>query len=49
MPDKPYISPDVFKESGVMLDVFPEVRDDDVEISLISKCDAHGRSYGMMV
>ena len=48
MPDKPYISPDIFKESGVMLDVFPEVRDDDVEISLISKCDAHGRSYGMI-
>ena len=48
MPDRPFISPDVFKEAGVMLDVFPEKRNDDVEIALIGKADAHARSYGML-
>jgi hypothetical protein len=48
MPDKPFINPDVFKEAGVMIDVFPEKKDDDVEIALISKGDAHSRSYGML-
>lgn len=48
MPDRPCIAPKVFKESGVMLDVFPEKLDDDVEISLIGKCDGHTRVYGML-
>lgn len=48
MPDRPYISPDVFKNANVCIDVFPDKLDDDVEIALISKCDAHARCYGML-
>lgn len=48
MPDRPYISPDVFRQSGVMLDVFPTKLNDDVEIALIGKCDGHSRTYGML-
>lgn len=48
MPDRPCISPEVFKEAGVMLDVFPEKREEDVEIALISKGDGHARTYGML-
>lgn len=48
MPDRPCISPKVFKEAGVMLDVFPEKINDDVEIALIGKCDGHTRVYGML-
>ena len=48
MPDKPYINPTVFKEAGVMSDVFPDILDNNVEISLISKGDAHSKCYGMM-
>lgn len=48
MPDRPCISPKVFKEAGVMLDVFPEKLNDDVEIALIGKCDGHTRVYGML-
>ncbi len=48
MPDRPGIDPAVFKEAGVMLDVFPTKLDDDVEIALIGKADAHSRCYGML-
>lgn len=50
MPDRPIVAPEVYKESEVLLDVFlePELIDDDVEISLILKCDGHGRSFGML-
>lgn len=48
MPDRPCIAPEVFKNSGVMLDVFPEKLNDDVEIALINKCDGHTRVYGML-
>lgn len=48
MPDRPCISPDVFKDSGVMPDVFPEKLNDDVEILLMNKADTHARSYGML-
>lgn len=50
MPDKPSISSDVFKEAGVMPDIFVE-KDKvnyDVEISLIGKCDGHARCFGML-
>ena len=50
MPDRPHIAPEVFKEAGVMPDIFVD-RDkinDDVELSLIGKCDGHARSYGML-
>lgn len=48
MPDKPYISPDIYKEAGVMIDVFPDIKDDDVEIAVIAKGDSHARCYGML-
>ncbi|MBQ4282533.1 MAG: hypothetical protein IJB96_01230 [Lachnospira sp.] len=48
MPDRPSISPDVFREAQVMLDVFPTKLDDEVEISLIGKADGHSRCYGML-
>jgi len=48
MPDRPVISPDVFKEAGVMPDIFPERMDYKVEMSLIRKIDGHGRVFGML-
>lgn len=50
MKDRPYIRPEVFQEAGVMPDIFVDAdkRKDEVEITLIGKCDGHGRSYGMM-
>lgn len=50
MRDRPYISPEVFREANVMPDIFvePEKQKAEVEIALIGKCDGHGRSYGMM-
>ncbi|MCM1186524.1 MAG: glycoside hydrolase family 127 protein [Lachnoclostridium sp.] len=50
MPDKSSIPPEVFRDAGVMPDIFVD-RDkinDDVEISLIGKCDGHARCYGML-
>jgi len=43
MPDRPYIAPQIFKESGAMLDVFPDKYDEDVEIALMAKADGHSR------
>lgn len=50
MPDKPSIPADVFKEAGVMPDIFVDKNDVnyDVEISLIGKCDGHARCFGML-
>lgn len=48
MPDRPYVAPQIFKESGVMLDVFPDKYDEDVEIALMAKADGHSRCYGML-
>lgn len=50
MPDKPSIPPEVFKEAGVMPDIFVDKNDVnyDVEISLIGKCDGHARCFGML-
>lgn len=48
MPDRPCIAPRIFKEAGVMLDVFPEKLNNDVEIALMGKADAHARCYGML-
>lgn len=48
MPDRPWISPDVFRDAEVMPDIFPEIKNDDVEITLIGKCDSHSRCYGML-
>ncbi|MBO6297968.1 MAG: hypothetical protein J6N53_03900 [Lachnospiraceae bacterium] len=50
MPDKAWIDPEVFKAAGVMPDIFVDREQihAEVEIGLISKADAHGRSYGML-
>lgn len=48
MPDRPCISPRIFKEAGVMPDIFPEKYDEDVEIALMGKADSHARCYGML-
>ncbi len=50
MPDKPFISPMVFADAGVMPDIFvsPEKIDSEVELSLIARCDGHGRALGML-
>ena len=50
MPDRPVLSPEIFQKAGVMPDIFvdSEKRNDDVEISLIAKCDGHARCYGML-
>ncbi|MDO5381738.1 MAG: hypothetical protein Q4F06_03335 [Eubacteriales bacterium] len=48
MVDKPYVKPEVYKQSGSMLDVFPEKLDEDVEIMLYAKADSHTRCYGML-
>lgn len=48
MPDRPTIAPAVYKEADVMLDVFVENIDPDVEASFIYKADEHARCYGML-
>lgn len=50
MPDRPHISPEYFKEAGVMPDIFvdKDKLNYDVEIALAGKADGHARCYGMM-
>lgn len=48
MPDKPVVSPEVFKNAGVYPDVFAEGYNYDIELFLMSKADEHSRAYGMM-
>ncbi len=50
MPDRPAVAPEIYKEAGVMLDVFLDsaLLDEDIEISLMEKCDSHGRSFGWL-
>lgn len=48
MPDRPYLSPETHKESGVWLDVFADKLDIDVEQSLVGRADGHCRAYGML-
>ncbi len=50
MPDRPKVSPEVFAKAGVMPEIFVDQKsmNPEVEISLIAKCDAHTRSYGML-
>lgn len=48
MPDKPAVTPDVFKKANVFPDVFAEKYDYDIELFLLSKADEHSRCYGMM-
>lgn len=48
MPDRPYLSPETHRDSGVWLDVFADRQDIDVEQSLIGRADGHCRAYGML-
>lgn len=48
MPDRPVISPEVFKAAGVMPDVFPEKMNEETEIMLIRRADNHNRAFGML-
>lgn len=48
MPDRPVVDPKIFKEAGVMPDVFPDHMDKNTELMLIRKCDGHNKVFGMM-
>lgn len=48
MPDRPIISPEYHKSTGVYMDVFPDIMNEDFEINLIGKADGHSRCYGML-
>ncbi len=48
MPNRPSVSPEVFKTSEVFLDVFTENKNFEIELFLTSKADEHARCYGMM-
>ncbi len=48
MPDRPYLSPETHRASGVWLDVFADKKDVDVEKYLIERADGHCRAYGML-
>ena len=48
MPYRPYVSPQVHKESGVWPDVFADSSSFKVEQNLIGRADAHCRAYGML-
>lgn len=50
MPDMPRLKPEVYREAGVMPDIFvdADAMDADVEIALVNRADAHARCYGMM-
>ena len=48
MPNRPYVSPEVMKESGVWPRIFADKTDFKVEQALISRGDGHCRAYGML-
>lgn len=48
MPDRPYVLPEVHRESGCYLDIFTEKYDVEAEQALIAKADGHARAYGML-
>lgn len=48
MPDRPAISPQVFRESGVFEDIFCDKTDFGIEIFLTGKADEHARCYGIL-
>lgn len=48
MPDRPVIAPQVFRDAGVMPDIFPMKMDAEAEIMLIRKADGHNRVFGML-
>ena len=48
MPDRPYVSGRVHRESGVWPEIFADCKDAEVEQNLIGRADAHCRAYGML-
>ncbi|MBQ3798193.1 MAG: hypothetical protein II842_18285 [Butyrivibrio sp.] len=48
MPYRPYVLPDVQKESGVWPNIFPSKNEPKFERCLIAKADNHCRCYGML-
>lgn len=48
MPDRPYLSPETHRDSGVWPDVFADKWNMDVERCLIGRADGHCRAYGML-
>lgn len=50
MPDRPWLDPEVYRDAGVAPDIFvpAEKMNTQAEIALITRCDAHSRSFGML-
>lgn len=48
LPNRPYISPNVYRDANVMLDIFVENRIPSVENHLIATADDHARAFGML-
>ena len=50
MPDRPWINPYIYADAGVMPDIFVKKENirTDVERVLVSMCDTHSRSFGML-
>lgn len=48
MPYRPYVLPQVHKESGVWPDIFSSGSEYSVEQNLIARADGHCRAYGML-
>lgn len=48
MPDRPYLSPETHRASGVWQDVFVDQWDMEVERCLTGRADGHCRAYGML-
>ena len=48
MPDRPYLSPETHRDSGVWLDVFADKWDMEVERCLAGRADGHCHAYGML-
>lgn len=48
MPDRPYVKPEIHRDSGCYIDIFTEKYDVEAEQALIAKADGHARAYGML-
>ena len=50
MPDRPWLDPDIYRDAGAAPDIFVPMdrMDPQAEIALITRCDAHSRSFGML-
>lgn len=48
MPDRPYLSPEAHRDSGVWPDIFADKWDMEVERCLAGRADGHCHAYGML-